>query len=225
MCTFARHPQGARNNSKNLLLSFRHHNFSNKYYLFSSSNSTQCNRKKRKAFMRFEPTIKYPHHHDHPNMGFTRLLLTLAFALISLACSVYTLQHARTTANQPALIIWIALSAAISYSLLCFLLIHYLRRREQKPPHEAADSPGYRISRRSNDTETEIPEDTAVNHDSLSTFYYCNSSFAAIHLNSGEYYLLPIPVHTSGTNERNSQYTTRTRNHPSPPAARQLAVI
>lgn len=158
-------------------------------------------------------------------MGFTRLLLALAFALISLACSVYTLQHARTTANQPALIIWIALSAAISYALLCFILIHYLRRREQEPPREAADSPGYRISRRSNDTETQSPEDTAVNHDSLRTFYYCNSSFAAIHLNSGEYYLPPIPVHSSGTNERNSQYTTRTRTRSPLPAARQLAAI
>ncbi|KAF2167873.1 hypothetical protein M409DRAFT_53825 [Zasmidium cellare ATCC 36951] len=122
-------------------------------------------------------------------MAFTVVLTALALSVASLICSVYFLQHVGETAASPILIAWVTLSAAISYVLLCFTIITYIRQRLPQQPRKDVESPHYRISRRSIDTDTDdtiTPEEVnAVNqHHSASTFYYCNSSFAAIHLNS-----------------------------------------
>ncbi|KAK4495674.1 hypothetical protein PRZ48_012942 [Zasmidium cellare] len=121
-------------------------------------------------------------------MAFTGILLALALALsvASLICSIYFLQHAGQSTNLAIFIVWVTLSAAVSYTLLCFTIITYIRQRVQQQPRKDVESPHYRISRQSNDTDTDdtVTPDAVNQHQSASTFYYCNSSFAAIHLNS-----------------------------------------
>lgn len=145
--------------------------------------------------------------------------LALALSLTSLVCSTYFLAHSEDAADSPIFVCWTTLSAAILYVLLCFAIISYLRQRGQQQPRKDVESSRYRISRRSNDNTKSSQEMAATDqHHSASTFYYCGSSFAAIHLNSGKSLIrdeIPLEtdnssnVHTSYASDRRSPSTTK----------------